>query len=157
MKIWIINGANLNFLGKRDVEQYGEKNYRTLCSMIEKKAEEIGANVRIYQSNHEGEIIDKLQEAYEHKPDALIINAGAFTHYSYAIRDALELLSCIKIEVHISHIYRRESFRRNSVIAEVCDSTISGFGAEGYLLAMEYVHRSGEAKREGIKKEEKNL
>lgn len=139
MKIWIINGANLNFLGKRDIGQYGERSYETLCDMIREKAEEISAQVNLCQSNHEGELIDKLQEAYRSGVDAVIINPGAFSHYSYALRDALEVLDCIKIEVHISNILKREEFRRKSITAEVCNAVISGFGLEGYLLSMDYI------------------
>lgn len=156
MKIWIINGANLNFLGKRDIIQYGERSYETLCDMIREKAQEISAQVQICQSNHEGELIDKLQEAYQSKVDALIINPGAFAHYSYALRDALEVLDCIKIEVHISNIQKREEFRRKSLTAEVCDAVMSGFGLEGYLLAMDYlILLCGGEKNEVQKKEQK--
>ncbi len=139
MKIWVINGPNLNFLGIRDVSQYGKQDYRTLVSNLENKARSLGAQVTVFQSNDEGKIIDILQDAHLEKIDALIINPGAFTHYSYAVRDALEVLSCPKVEVHISNIHKREEFRHISVTAPVCDGQITGLGIFGYELAMDYV------------------
>ncbi len=139
MKIWVINGPNLNFLGIRDVSQYGKQDYRTLVSNLENKARSLGAQVTVFQSNDEGKIIDILQDAHLEKIDALIINPGAFTHYSYAVRDALEVLSCPKVEVHISNIHKREEFRHASVTAPVCDGQITGLGIFGYELAMDYV------------------
>lgn len=138
MRILVINGPNLNFLGIRDSSHYGKQDYKTLVGRLEQKAAEFGAKLEVYQSNYEGGIIDKLQEAFHQKVDALIINPGAFTHYSYAIRDALEVLSCIKVEVHISNIHKREEFRHTSVTATVCDGQIAGLGLLGYDLAMEY-------------------
>ncbi len=139
MKIWVINGPNLNFLGIRDVSQYGKQDYRTLVSNLENKARSLGAQATVFQSNDEGKIIDILQDAHLEKIDALIINPGAFTHYSYAVRDALEVLSCPKVEVHISNIHKREEFRHASVTAPVCDGQITGLGIFGYELAMDYV------------------
>jgi len=139
MKILLINGVNLNFLGLRDATQYGSTNYDDLINSLEKKAKELNVDLECFQSNHEGAIVDKLQEAYLKGVDAIIINPGAFTHYSYAIRDALEIFTCKKIEVHISHIHKREAFRHTSVIAPVCDAQISGFGVKGYELALEYL------------------
>ncbi|MCQ2523471.1 MAG: type II 3-dehydroquinate dehydratase [Lachnospiraceae bacterium] len=139
MKILVINGPNLNMLGKRDKAQYSARTYAELLDMISKKADEMKVTVDFYQSNHEGAIIDRLQLAMEDGTDAIIINAGAYTHYSYAIHDALEIINMPKIEVHISNIYEREAFRAHSVITEVCSHSIVGEGFEGYLHAMEVI------------------
>jgi 3-dehydroquinate dehydratase-2 len=136
MKIKIINGPNLNMLGKRDKKIYGAKNYKDLCDDLMKYSKDKNFELEIYQSNHEGDIIDSVQKL---DYDALIINAGAYSHYSYAIRDALEIVGVPKIELHISNIYNREDFRKKSVISEVCDSTISGFGIDGYFIAIDYL------------------
>lgn len=137
MKLLIINGPNLNFLGIREKGIYGDRDYSSLLSLIEKKAEELKVEVVTFQSNGEGEIIDRLQMAYTEKVDGIIINPAAYTHYSYAIRDALASLNIPKIEVHISNIHQREEFRHTSVTAPVCNGQIAGLGFEGYLLAME--------------------
>lgn len=137
MKLLVINGPNLNFLGIREKEVYGMENYEYLLDKIHKKAEEMGILVEVYQSNHEGDIIDKIQEAYFDKIQGIVINPGAYTHYSYAIRDALACLEVPKIEVHISDIMEREDFRKISVIKEVCDEQIKGEGLKGYERAME--------------------
>lgn len=140
MKILVINGPNLNFLGRRDPKQYGTETYASLCEKIEKAANEKGDSVDLFQSNCEGAIIDRLQAAYDDGTEGIIINPGAYTHYSYAIRDALEVLSVRKVEVHISDIHNREAFRSISVTAPVCDKQIVGMGTDGYLLAMEALH-----------------
>ncbi len=137
MKLLVINGPNLNFLGIREKEVYGVENYEYLLNQIHKKAEEMGILVEVYQSNHEGAIIDRIQEAYFDKTQGIIINPGAYTHYSYAIRDALACLEIPKIEVHISNITQREDFRKISVIREVCDEQVKGEGLKGYEKAME--------------------
>jgi len=139
MKILIVNGPNLNFLGIREKDIYGSSDYSVLLDKIEKRANELGIEAEVFQSNSEGEIIDVLQRAYMEEVDGIIINPAAYTHYSYAIRDALASLTVPKIEVHISNIYRREDFRHTSVTAPVCDGQISGLGFDGYLLAMEAV------------------
>lgn len=139
MKILIVNGPNLNFLGIREKDIYGSSDYSVLLDKIEKRANELGIEAEVFQSNSEGEIIDALQRAYMEEVDGIIINPAAYTHYSYAIRDALASLTVPKIEVHISNIYRREDFRHTSVTAPVCDGQISGLGFDGYLLAMEAV------------------
>ena len=137
MKILVMNGPNINFLGIREKGIYGEQNYEVLVSMIEKKAEELGVDVEVFQSNHEGAIIDKIQEAYYNDVDGIVINPGAFTHYSYAVRDALASVAAIpKIEVHISNVHTREEFRHTSVIAPVCVGQIAGFGKNSYFLAI---------------------
>ena len=139
MKILVINGVNMNFLGIRNKEVYGNKDYNYLLEMIEKKAKELNVDVECFQSNHEGDIVDKLQEAYFEKPIGIVINPAAFTHTSVAIRDALETLDCIKVEVHISNISDREDFRHRSLTQPVCTGQIAGLGLYGYTLAMEYI------------------
>ena len=139
MKILVINGVNMNFLGIRNKEVYGNKDYSYLLKMIDKKAKKLGVDVECFQSNHEGAIVDKLQEAYFEKPAGIVINPAAFTHTSVAIRDALESLDCIKVEVHISNISEREEFRHKSLTQPVCTGQIAGLGLSGYTLAMEYI------------------
>ena len=139
MKILVINGVNMNFLGIRNKEVYGNNGYNYLLEMIENKAKELGVDVECFQSNHEGDIVDKLQEAYFEKPVGIVINPAAFTHTSVAIRDALESLDCIKVEVHISNISDREDFRHKSLTQPVCTGQIAGLGLYGYTLAMEYI------------------
>ena len=130
MKILVMNGPNINFLGIREKGIYGEQNYEALVSMIEKKAEELGVDVEVFQSNHEGAIIDKIQEAYYNDVDGIVINPGAFTHYSYAVRDALASVAAIpKIEGHISNVHT----------VPVCNGQVVGLGLKGYLYAMEAV------------------
>ena len=141
MKILVINGPNLNFLGIREKSVYGNQDYDYLCNMIKEKAASDGDEVECYQSNHEGAIIDRLQQAYSDGTEGIVINPGAYTHYSYAIHDALKSLEdIIKIEVHISDIQSREDFRKVSVTAPACDKQIYGHGLKGYLEAMELIH-----------------
>ena len=137
MKILVINGPNLNYLGIREPGVYGKNDYDYLLDLLDEKAKAEGIRIETFQSNIEGELVDKIQEAYSDKVDGVIINPGAFTHYSYAIRDALEIITVPKIEVHISNIYRREEFRHKSVTAPVCSGQIAGLGLEGYLLAVD--------------------
>ena len=139
MKITIINGPNLNLLGIREKEIYGEKDYDYLISLIEKEAEELKIDVTVRQSNHEGEIIDWIQATKQDNTDGLIINPGAYTHYSYAIRDALASISIPKIEVHISNIHKREAFRQECVTTSECDGQFVGLGLEGYLYALRFL------------------
>lgn len=141
MKILVMNGPNLNFLGIREPGIYGQQNYEGLCSLINKKASNMGIEVDIFQSNHEGAIIDRIQEAYSDGTDGIIINPGAFTHYSYAIRDALASVNLPKIEVHISNVHQREEFRHTSVTAPVCNGQIVGMGLYGYELAMDAIEK----------------
>ena len=136
MKILVLNGPNINFLGIREKGIYGTADYATLVSMIENKAEELGVEVEVFQSNYEGAIIDKIQETYG-RVDGIIINPGAFTHYSYAVRDALASVEVPKIEVHISNVHKREEFRHTSVTAPVCTGQVVGLGLKGYLYALE--------------------
>lgn len=138
MKILVINGPNLNFLGIREKSVYGTQDYEYLKNLIAGKAQEIGADIEVFQSNYEGGIIDRIQESYFDGTKALIINPGAYTHYSYAIRDALASIVVPKVEVHISDITQREAFRQVSVTREVCDYQIYGRGLQGYLDAIDY-------------------
>ena len=140
MNILVINGPNLNFLGIREPAQYGTENYATLCSRLEELAAEKGDTLSIFQNNSEGAIIDRIQAAYSDGTEGIIINPGAYTHYSYAIRDALASITVPKIEVHISNIHKREEFRHTSVTAPVCDGQIVGLGINGYFLAVEALH-----------------
>lgn len=139
MKLLVINGPNLNFLGIREKSVYGNQDYQYLCDMIANKAKETGNEITVFQSNHEGAIIDRLQEAYFDGTEGIVINPGAFTHYSYAIRDALASIVVPKVEIHISDITKREDFRKVSVTKEVCDHQIYGQGLDGYLQAIDYI------------------
>ena len=139
MNILIINGPNLNFLGIREKEVYGTKDYDYLLNLIAKKGEECGCRIEVFQSNHEGAIIDRIQDAYFDDTEAIIINPGAYTHYSYAIHDALASITLPKVEIHISDITQREDFRKVSVTAPACDKQIYGHGLNGYLEAVDFV------------------
>lgn len=140
MKILVINGPNLNFLGIREKNIYGTQNYDFLLEMIAKKGEETGSQIEVFQSNHEGAIIDRIQDAYFDGTQGIVINPGAYTHYSYAIHDALASVTTMKkVEIHISDITKREEFRKVSVTALACDKQIYGQGLEGYLQAIDYM------------------
>lgn len=133
----VINGPNLSFLGIREKTIYGTKTLQDIQENILKKADELSFKINFFTSNIEGEIIDFLQKCYFQKIDGIIINAGAFTHYSYAIRDAILSINIPTIEVHISNVYKREEFRHKSVIAPVCIGQISGFLENSYILALD--------------------
>lgn len=139
MKLLVINGPNLNFLGIREKSIYGTQDYQYLLDMIQNKAKETGCEIETFQSNHEGAIIDRIQEAYFDGTEGIVINPGAFTHYSYAIHDALASITVPKVEIHISDITKREEFRKVSVTKAACDHQIYGQGLEGYLLAIDYI------------------
>ncbi len=140
MKILVINGPNLNFLGIREKNIYGTQNYDFLLEMIAKKGEETGSQIEVFQSNHEGAIIDRIQDAYFDGTQGIVINPGAYTHYSYAIHDALASVTTMKkVEIHISDITKREEFRKVSVTAPACDKQIYGQGLDGYLQAIDYI------------------
>ena len=138
MKLLVINGPNLNMLGIREPDIYGKQNYQTLVDMIEKKALALGVEVSVYQSNHEGCIVDEIQNAYG-KSDGIVINPAAYTHTSVAIPDAIKAVGIPTVEVHISDINQREEFRRHSFTSPACKLTIAGKGFDGYLEAMEYL------------------
>ena len=137
MKILVINGPNMNMLGIRQPEIYGHATYEDLKSMIAGEAERLGAEVSFFQSNHEGAIIDAIHAA-QGNYDAIIMNPGAFTHYSYAILDALKAVRIPCIEVHISNVHQREEFRHRSVTVPACVGQICGLGLYGYEAAMRY-------------------
>ena len=143
MKILVIHGPNLNLLGTREPEIYGKETLEEIDARIKKHAEKSGVSVTCFQSNHEGAIIDKIQElgrkGSKNAHDALIINPGAFTHYSLAIRDAIQAVEIEAIEVHLSNIHGRENFRRRSVVAPACRGQISGFGSRSYLMALDAI------------------
>ena len=142
MKFLVINGPNLNLLGKREPGIYGTENYESLCRLIRDHAAARGSTADCWQSNHEGAIIDAIHAA-DGVYDAIIINPGAYTHYSYAILDALKAVSVPAYEVHISHIDQREPFRAVSVTAPACAGQLYGHGFQGYLMAMDYFLEGG--------------
>ena len=136
MKILLLNGINLNMFGKRDPTQYGTITLDEINSQVQQLGTELGAEVDAFQTNHEGEMCERIHKAHGDKVDAVLINAGAWTHYSYGIRDALAILACPIVEVHMSNIHAREAFRHVSVIAEIARGQICGFGVDSYLLAL---------------------
>ena len=138
MKLLVINGPNLNFLGIREKGIYGTQDYQYLVNKIQDKASASGCEIECFQSNHEGAIIDRIQESYFDGTEGIVINPGAYTHYSYAIRDALASITVPKVEIHISDITQREEFRKISVTAPACDKQIYGHGLEGYLEAIDF-------------------
>jgi 3-dehydroquinate dehydratase-2 len=138
--VLVIHGPNLNLLGKREPGIYGKVTLDEINCNLQDKAAKLGIIVKFIQSNHEGIIVDAIQQADGHY-SGIIINAAAFTHYSIAIRDALAAISVPAIEVHLSNIYKREQFRHHSVISAVVHGQISGFGSDSYLLALEAVAR----------------
>lgn len=138
LRLLVINGPNLNLLGRREPEVYGRQTYEDLVNLIKEQAVRKGLEATVFQSNHEGEIIDAIHQAAGNY-DGLIINPGAYTHYSYAIFDAIKGVGLPALEVHLSNIAAREEFRRHSVTAAACLGQISGLGFQGYLAAMDYL------------------
>ena len=137
MKILVINGPNLNMLGIREPDIYGKNTYADLCELIRTAANDRGVTVEIFQSNHEGELVEKIQWAYFHRYDGIIINPAAYTHTSVAILDALKAVNIPAIEVHISDVDSREDFRQISYAGKYCFKKISGEGFNGYVHAMD--------------------
>lgn len=137
-KVLVLNGPNLNLLGTREPEIYGSTTLADIEQMMARRAHEAGIQIDFYQSNHEGNLVDKVQEA-NHNYDYIIFNAAAFTHYSIALRDAIAAIDVPLIEVHISNIHQREEFRHHSVIAPVAVGQICGLGIESYMAALEAV------------------
>lgn len=139
-RVLILLGPNLNFTGKREISVYGEESYESINRKTIIHAEHLGLDCEIFQSNYEGELIDKIQNFHENF-DAMIINAGALSHYSIALRDAIASVDLLSIEVHMSNIYSRETFRQHSVLAGVCKAQIVGFGSESYVIALDALKR----------------
>ena len=137
MKIYVINGPNLNMLGIREPEHYGKATYADLCDMISAHAKKRGVEVIIYQSNHEGDLVDKIQEAYREGACGIVINPAAYTHTSIALLDAVKSTSLPCVEVHISNLEKRDDFRQMSYIRLACIKTISGHGLDGYIEGLD--------------------
>lgn len=138
MKLLVINGPNINMLGIREPDVYGQNTYEDLISLIQSSANELGITVKHFQSNHEGAIVDEIQSAYG-RFDGIVINPAAYTHTSVAILDALKAVSLPAVEVHISDVDSRESFRQVSYPGMYCEKTLKGHGIAGYRMAMEYL------------------
>lgn len=139
MKLYIVNGPNLNMLGIREPSVYGVETYQTLVEKIERHAKEKGVEVEIFQSNHEGALVDKIQEAYFEKADGIVINPGGYTHTSVSILDAVKAVQIPTVEVHISKVEEREGFRQTSYIRLAAKRTVTGKGLDGYLEAMDFL------------------
>lgn len=135
--IWVINGPNLNMLGVREPDVYGRETYQDLCDRIDSYAREKNITVEVFQSNHEGALVDKIQQAIG--IDGIVVNPAAYTHTSIAILDALKAVGVPAVEVHISDVEKRESYRQTSYVREYCEKTISGHGLNGYLEAIDYL------------------
>ncbi len=136
MKVLMLNGVNLNMFGKRDPAQYGTTTLDEINANVIALGKELGAQVECFQTNHEGAMCERIHQGFADGVDAVMINAGAWTHYSYGVRDALAILKCPIIEVHMSNIHAREAFRHHSVFAEIVKGQICGFGADSYLLGL---------------------
>ena len=139
MKILVINGPNLNFLGIREPEIYGKATYQELVKLLKNKAKESKIKLQVFQSNHEGEIVSAIQRAYYKKVDGIVINPAAYTHTSVAILDALKAVNIPCVEVHISDINEREPFRKHSYVGMIAKKSIKGKGFNGYLEAIDYL------------------
>lgn len=137
-KILVINGPNINMLGIREPDIYGARTYADLCDYITESGTSLGCQIELFQSNHEGDIVDEIQRAYG-KCDGIVINPAAYTHTSVAILDALKAVSIPTVEVHISKVSEREDFRQISYVRQVCVKTYAGYGFEGYKMAIEYL------------------
>lgn len=139
MKLYILNGPNLNMLGIREPDHYGKTSYKALTEMIDIHCKSLNIEAVFYQSNHEGALVDKIQEAYFKGADGIVINPGAYTHTSIALLDAVKSVKLPTVEVHISNLEEREAFRQISYIREACVKTISGQGTDGYVMAVDYL------------------
>ncbi|HET7356840.1 MAG TPA: type II 3-dehydroquinate dehydratase [Nocardioidaceae bacterium] len=138
--VLVLNGPNLNLLGRRDPAVYGTETLADVEKLCRSEAEQLGLDVECFQSNHEGELVDKIHEAFE-RGQAVVANMGGYSHTSVAIRDALEVLSAPLVEVHLSNIHAREEFRHHSYVSQVADAVVVGAGAHGYALALRHVAR----------------
>ncbi len=139
MKILVLSGPNLNMLGVREPEIYGHVTYRALCGMLEEHAVAIGVTLSLFQSNHEGALIDRIQAAYADGTEGIVLNAGGYTHTSVALRDAIAAVGIPTVEVHISRVEEREAFRQVDYLRDVCVGYISGHGVAGYAEAMDFL------------------
>ena len=137
----ILHGVNLNMFGRRDPAQYGHENLAQINARLESLAAELGVRLDIFQTNHEGEMVERIHAALDDGTRAVVINAGAWTHYSYAIMDALAMLHIPVIEVHMSNVHAREAFRHHSVLSSVCAGSIAGFGPLSYELGLRAAHK----------------
>ena len=138
MKLLVINGPNLNMVGIREKHLYGAQDFDALCAFVRKTAAELGVEVELYQSNHEGDLVDCIQAAYQ-RIDGIVINPGAYTHTSVALLDAVKAVSIPTCEVHLTDVNAREDFRKISYIRLACEKTFAGYGFDGYKMAMEYL------------------
>lgn len=136
MKLLVLNGINLDMFGKRDPKQYGTVTLAEIDQRLQALGRELGVTVESFQTNHEGAMCERIHQAFADQVDAVLINAGAWTHYSYGIRDALAILTCPVVELHMSNVHAREPFRHVSVFSDVVKGQICGFGADSYLLAL---------------------
>lgn len=136
MKILTLHGINLNMFGKRDPKTYGTTTLAEIDAQLVALGQELGVQVECFQSNFEGAMVERIHAAHTEGVDAIVINAGAWTHYSYGIRDALAILKCPIVEVHMSNVHAREAFRHHSVLAEIAQGQIAGFGVDSYLLGL---------------------
>jgi 3-dehydroquinate dehydratase II len=136
INVLMLHGINHNMFGKRDPKQYGTVTLAEIDAQLQVLGTELGAQVSSYQTNHEGDMAERIHQAYADGVDAVLINAGAWTHYSYGLRDALAILTCPVVELHMSNIHAREAFRHHSVLAEIVRGQICGFGVDSYLLAL---------------------
>lgn len=142
MRVMVINGPNLNMVGVREKGIYGTISFEDICNYIKDEAKKRNIEIELYQSNIEGEIINQIHKCYYEGFDGIIINPGAYTHYSYAIHDAIKSVNINTVEVHLSNIHAREEFRHKSVTAPACIGQICGFGENGYILALDALIRS---------------
>lgn len=136
MKVLMLHGVNLNMFGRRDPKQYGTITLEEINAQLAALGAELGVEVETFQTNDEGAMCERIHQAFADGNDSVVINAGAWTHYSYAIRDALAILTCPVVEVHMSNIHAREEFRHHSVFAEIVRGQIAGFGVDSYLLGL---------------------
>ena len=136
MIVLLLNGINLNMFGQRDPAQYGTATLDDIQAQSQALAKELGVSLECFQTNHEGQMCERIHQAHRDGVDAVVINAGAWTHYSYGLRDALAILKCPIIEVHMSNVHAREAFRHHSVLADVVRGQIAGFGVESYKLGL---------------------
>ena len=136
MKILVLHGINLNMFGQRDPAQYGTATLADIDAALQALAGELGVQLECFQTNHEGAMVERIHRAHAERVDAVVVNAGAWTHYSYGLRDALAILQAPVVEVHMSNVHAREAFRRHSVLSDVVRGSVCGFGPESYLLGL---------------------